>query len=207
MIPATYIRVTFPQPGRYKDGKNPSGSVDMQALTCIQSPNGFGPRHASSPAPGYYLFCYLFVSVRVTLRAHSALTSAIRRTRRRHRPHIFLLLVCFSLSHIARALRTHPPLFAASAAATGPVFCFATCLFQSESHCAQITFAIYLIRRRHGPRILFCCLFVSVQVTLRAHCALTPRYWLHPPQPREEVAQQDHGLLHVFRFSDYKVLY
>ena len=84
--------------------------------TRVQCPNGFGPRHASRPGPCCYFLCDLFVSVRVTLRAHSALTSAIRRTRRRHQPRI---LFCYLFVSVT------------SAAATGPVCCFVTCLFQS----------------------------------------------------------------------------
>ena len=57
--------------------------------TRVQCPNGFGPRHASRLGPGCYFVCDLFVSVLVQLRAHSALTSAIRRIRRRHRPRTY----------------------------------------------------------------------------------------------------------------------
>ena len=48
--------------------------------------NGFGPSHASYFGPVFHFLCYLFVSVQVSLRAHSAPTSANRRTGRRHRP-------------------------------------------------------------------------------------------------------------------------
>jgi len=88
------------------------------------------------------LFCYLFVSVRVTLRANHF--RYLPHPPPPRAPYFVLLLVCFSPSHIARALRTHPPLLAASAAATGPVFCFVTCLFQSESHCAHTSHSLTL---------------------------------------------------------------
>ena len=117
--------------------------------TRVQCPNGFGPRHASRPGPCFFCVCDLFVSVQVTLRAHSTLTSTIRRTRRRHWPRIFYYYLFVSVqvtlrahsaltSAIRRTRRRHLPRI---------LFCYlfvSVTKIQSESHCARTPHSLTL---------------------------------------------------------------